>query len=181
MPETRVETEERFVWVDLETGEQVLESPALLEAHSQIDMLERDLRSKRKRISQLEGQAEEKARNHKLWDEIEYCFGIYKLATGHLDVKFEAEEFNQALPRWKQYGRGSANPCKPALKAVCGIAFNPSTTRGKNGKERRFDKWELMNRNQFSWPDFHDRVPGETDNDWWRCLLGLIEGNLHGN
>jgi hypothetical protein len=177
MPETRVDTEERYVYVDLETGEQATTSPALEEARAQVEMLERDLRSKRKRISQLEGQAEEKARNHKLWDEIEAVFDWYRLATAHFDVKFEAEEFNQALPRWKQYGRGS-NPCKPALKAICGIAFNPSTTRGKNGRERRFDKWELLHRNQFSWTDFMDRVPGDTDTDWWRCLMDLIEGNL---
>lgn len=169
---------QRVLYVDVDSGEAVETCPTCDEKDGLLEKKEHRERSLLSQISKLEGKAERKAREHKHWDEIQAVFDWYRLATCHFDVKFTAEEFNQALPRWKQYGKGRANPCKPALKAICGIAYEPSTTRGRNGKPRKFDKWELLNRNQFSWPDFHGRVPGETDNDWWRTLINLIEANL---
>jgi uncharacterized protein with PIN domain len=169
---------QRVLYVDVDSGEVIETCPSCLDNEEIIAKLQHRERGLVSQISKLEGKAEKKAREHKLWNEIEAVFDWYRLATGHFDVKFTVEEFGQALPRWKQYGKGRANPCKPALKAICGIAFDPSTTKGRAGKPRTFDKWELMCRNQFSWPDFHGRVPGDTDTDWWRALIDLIEGNL---
>lgn len=187
-------------YVDIDSGEIVADHPKVKELEEIVTKKEHRERSLLSQISKLEGKAEKKAKEHKLWDEIAACFDIYRLATGHFEVTFTPEEFGQALPRWKQYGKGSSpatetspargtNPCKPALRAICGIAYDPTDTRGRNKKQRVYDSWELMNRNQFSWADFHKRVPTvaghpsdcdceKCDVLWWRCLMDLIEGNL---
>ena len=165
-------------YVDIDSGELVDTCPACAEREALIDAKTKRENGLLSKISRLEGKAEKKAKEHKLWDEIAACFDVYKLATAHFDVAFTIDEFNQAHPRWKQYGKGNANPCKPALRAICGIAYDPTQTRGRNKRQRVYDSWELLNRNQFSWADFHKRVPGNTDADWWRCLMSLIAGNL---
>jgi DnaB-like helicase N terminal domain len=169
---------QRVVYVDTASGEMVETCPTCLENERIIGKKEHRERQLLARIGQLEGKQEKAAKSHKLWPEISACFDWYKLATAHFKIRFTAVQFHQALPRWKEEGRGRANPCIAALKAIAGIAHAPASAR-INGKLVVYDGWELLTRNQEKWIAFQDRAPGrDGTEDWKVALVRMIEGNL---
>jgi hypothetical protein len=166
-------------YVDVASGELVESCPTCEERDAVIQKLEYQHRSDLSRISRLEGSAEKKARKHKLWGEIEAAHEWWRLATGHFGVTFTPEDFAQALPRWKELGRGRANPIAGFLKGVAGIASDPSTKRMKNGRIQAFDSWELLTRSQPKFLEFCDRAPGREDTDDWKlALVQMIKANF---
>lgn len=166
-------------FVDVDSGEMVDTCPTCAERDELIGKLQHRERSMLSTISKLEGQTEKKAKGHKLWDEIQAVHEWWRLATGHFGIKFTAEEFQQALPRWKEHGRGKANPCIAALKAVAGAAFDPNTKRMKNGRIQRFDSWEIIHRSPEKFESFQERAPGPADSELWKVeLVRIIEGNF---
>lgn len=165
-------------YVDVASGELVEDHPKVKELEAVLEKKERRERTLLGQISQLEGKAEKKARAHKLWDEVEAVFQWYKLATGHLKITFTSEQFNQALPRWKEEAKGKANPCAGVLKAIAGIASSPSSQR-LGGKLVTYDSWELLMRSQEKFIAFQDRAPGADDtNEWSGWLIRHIEGKF---
>ena len=153
--------------VDSETGEVHDECPSCLQ-------YERDLRHLKAKLTRLQQDQERVAREHKLWAEAQTVHDWWKLATGHFGVTFTAEDFQQALPRLKEVGPVGL------LKAVAGAAYDPSTTRMKNGGLEAFCGWGPVCRITAKYRSFTERVPGGEEDDvtWRRWLIDRIESNL---
>ena len=172
---------EGFVRIDPESGEIVRECPNCAELEGALSVTERKLRAAYSQISKLEQAAEPEkhAKKHPLYVEIEAVHTWWRLATGHFGVSFTAEDFDQALPRWKENSKRGANPCIPALKAVVGAAFDPNTTTRRNGSEKRYDDWELIFRNQTKFREMQKRAPAaDSEHGWKKWLVTQIESNL---
>jgi hypothetical protein len=137
---------------------------------------ENQLRTANAKITRLETSDEEKARQHKRWDEAEAAFTWWALATGHEGVAFEAEEFGYVVPRLKEKSVGLIG----VLQAIAGAAFDPGSRPRKNGTTEVYDDFELINRSKKHARSFRERAPGwpVSEHKWKAWLIDRIESQF---
>ncbi len=162
---------------DPQTGEiqctHSYDCPQCAEKLDAYDVLEKKHRGALAEISRLKNDREVQAREHRLWTEAQAVFDWWRLACWHPKSQFKADTFYEVKPRLEEVGAVGV------LKAVCGLAFDPTETRMKNGKMKKFDSWELMCRSQWKCEDFAERVPyGEDSERWKSWLVQKIESNF---
>lgn len=118
-------------------GEEVA-CPGCADRDVQIDMMERELQGKRLRIGALEAEAVSSAHRHQLWPRATRLFDIWRRATNHTRAEWNAERFNACVPALKKLDDATIE------RAIAGIAFDPYTDTGKNGREVRHDWWHTL-------------------------------------
>jgi hypothetical protein len=148
--------------------------PGCEEAERTLVQYEKDIRILKAKITKLERDTETECRADPLWPEAECLHEWWRLATGHLKARFDSEDFLLARRHLKREGLVGC------LQAVCGAAYDAGTDELKNGREKRFDDFELIFRNKAKMESFAERVPGEEGDDrQWRIWLAQrIESNL---
>lgn len=138
-----------------------------------IVQLEKENRLHKAKITKLERDVEMECRSDSLWDEAETIHEWWRLATGHFKTSFDAEDFALIRPHLKRLGPVGC------LQAICGAAYEPATRQLKNGREKRFDDFELIFREKAKLESFAERVPGEEGTEQWKSwLLRRIEESL---
>lgn len=134
---------------------------------------ERQIRVLNSRLTKLEQDREAQAREHRLWTEASTVHEWWRIACDHPGTKFAAEDFYLSLPRLNEVGPVGI------LKAVAGAAYDPGEKRMKNGRNTRYDQWELVNRSKAKLESFTERAPGKADGEEWKgWLVGRIESRL---
>lgn len=148
--------------------------PHCEEREAAVVQLEKDLRVAKAKVTRLERTAEEKARNHKLWDEAEALHGWWAIACDHPGATFDAEAFQQVLPRLKNIGPVGV------LHAIAGAACDPHTRPRANGTTERYDSWEIVNRSEEKARNFAERAPFDARDPhcWKKWLIKRIESRL---
>lgn len=155
-----------------ESGE-VVSCPRCQHREDVIVQLEKENRLHKAKITKLERDTETECRTDPLWAEAEAIHEWWRLATSHFRASFDAEDFKLIRPHLKRLGPVGC------LQAVCGAAYDPSTKELKNGREKRFDDFELVFRDKAKMESFAERVPGEEGSQLWKTwLVQRIESNL---
>lgn len=163
--------------VDTQTGE-IQETdvcPHCREREDTLTALEGKYRAALAAITKLRRDEDAEARADKRWFELETAHDWWRIACNHPGVSFDAEAFKQALPRLKEpdgfYG---------LLKAIAGAAFDAGSKTARNGRQIRFNDWELITRSNAKLRSFQERVPMRRGNpDFWKIwLVAEIERNL---
>ena len=139
--------------VNPETGELVDDCPGCSERDDQIRGLERVIRSQASTIAKLERDRERSARTHERWSEAETIFNFWRVKCHHPRATFDAARFELMIPYLEREG---PELCRLAIE---GAAFDPFTTRRKNGSAKRHDGWELIFRDRGKFEEFCNRAP----------------------
>jgi hypothetical protein len=172
-----VEEKPPMIVVNAATGEQVGPLSQITQPiEDALTKAERRIRYLDGKITQMERDDEEVAREHALWAEGEGLHTWWRIATGRCGRKFGADEFYQVLPRLKDRECGVIG----VLEAIAGAAFDPGTKRMKNGETERYDGWELVTRSPEKLDSFRARAPRKAGDEhhWRRWLLAHIEAQL---
>jgi hypothetical protein len=146
--------------VDTETGE-LKERPAsvdeamtlLSDLQQQIVMMDRELKGKRLRISQLEADKEAELMNAPERPVVEVIHACWKKATGRRRA-LHPTDYEQVGRCVKKFG------LRKCLIAVAGAAYDPNhSPPRRNGSRERFDDLDLIFRSYAKMQSFIDRAP----------------------
>lgn len=96
---------------------------------------------------------EARAREHERWTVVEELFIYWRIHCRHPKSRFSAKRFHQALPYIEAHGE---DLCR---RAIDGAAFDPFTTRRKNGSVKRHDDWALIFRDDAKFEEMCNRAP----------------------
>ncbi|MFN8160610.1 MAG: hypothetical protein U0R52_06150 [Solirubrobacterales bacterium] len=143
--------------VDTATGE-VQEpceacAPMVAELRVQLEGAQSEGRMWRARYAKLKAEAEDACTDDPLYGDVRTLFDYWRAACNHPASRFDAARFRIASPYLRRYGM---NTCR---KAIDGAAFDPYTTKRRNGTTKRHDGWELIFRDASKFEDFANRAP----------------------
>lgn len=134
--------------------------PTLLALQDRNVGLEQTIRLQAAKLGRYERERdpEVKARAHDGWRTIAELFDYWRRHCKHPGSRFSAKRFHVALPYVEAHG---IDLCR---RAIDGAAFDPFTTRRKNGSTKRHDGWELIFRDDAKFEEFANRAPRHTPN-----------------
>jgi hypothetical protein len=142
--------------VDTETGESKNLETYVQELQDQLEGAEKELRAWRTRYANLKRDKDAEARKHPLWPQGVKAFQYWQKECRHPRSGFDADRFWAVLPFLKDtdhYGE------EMVRRAIDGAAYDPYTTRRKNGTVKRHDDWELIFRTSGKVEEFANRAP----------------------
>ncbi len=143
--------------IDAETGEVVTDGcPGCAQLQDIVAGLERDIRGWTTRYANLKRDKDAEARDHEMWPTAFELFKHWRKVCNHPRCKFTQERFWLLLPFLSEHG---PDACR---RAIDGAAFDPFTTRRKNGTAKRHDGFELIFRDSGKFEEFVNRAPKET-------------------
>lgn len=145
---------------DPETGEVVPhEDPRwgvvcrLVQALTDLEMAEQDLRQFRTKVANLTGEKERERRAYAKREIVEGLFDYWRERCKHPNSKLDAIRFDLLRTAIEGYGEAI---CR---RAVDGAATDPFCTRRKNGTTCRHDDLSLIFRDSKHVEDFANRAP----------------------
>jgi hypothetical protein len=120
-------------------GEMLGEYAAFLQGlEDHIAGLQRDVRAEHLRYENLRRDKAAEAKAHPLWPDAVTVFKYWKKTCNHPKSAFSPDRFEQVRPFLEKHG---IEVCK---RAVDGAAFEPFTTKRRNGTTKRHDGWGLI-------------------------------------
>jgi len=123
-----------------------------------IQELERSVRGWALRNGKLRQEREGTGwKSHPKFADAEIAFNEWKRKCDHPKSAFTLDRFNLVLP----YLENSKYGLKVVMMAISGAAFDPYTTRRKNGTIKKHDGWEQIFKNAGTVEEFANRVPPE--------------------
>lgn len=146
--------------VHAETGE-VVDSPELERALTQIRMLERDLAGKRLKIADLERDYDKIRDQHPRRRDIERVHAYWQKRCGHPRARLDNPEFFAIASLLLLGGKRHPEFAWPEdfKAAVDGAAYDPFVTTRKNGTRNRHDSLGLIFRDAAHMRDFIAKAP----------------------
>jgi hypothetical protein len=141
--------------------------------HDQIAGLETDVRAWRTRHANLKRDKGKEARDHQLWPEAIKLFDLWRRKCNHTRSAFTTDRFFLVLPflgptptsllaAAERLGlKENPNPYGPIIceRAILGAAFDPYSSKRRNGSTKRHDDWELIFRGAGKVEEFANRAP----------------------
>ena len=96
---------------------------------------------------------EQSVSDHAQWKRCARLFRVWQRATGHTRSRFTAARFREALPYLTEYED------EVIERAIMGLAFDPFTSRRKNGTVQRHDGWHLLWKESTSVEEYANKAP----------------------
>lgn len=118
--------------------------------------LERKFRAQSRELGLLRSDKDAEARAHESWPILMKLHIYWQEKTGHLKARWVSDKFWQALPLWQEFGTGNI------AAGIAGIAYQPNSTRLRNGKIEVHDSWKLLFRDSTTLERYIKRRP----KDW---------------
>lgn len=103
---------------------------------------------------------DKRLRDHEEWGRALRLFRIWQRQTGHVRSKWTVQRFKQCLPFLADYED------EVIVRAITGIAYDPFTTRNRNGLEERHDGWDTL----FATTDRFERYANKAPRNWGETL-----------
>lgn len=149
-----------FQVVDTRTGQAHPLASYLQPLSDAIEGLQRDIRGWTSRYADLRRNKVTKAKESALWDLAAELFEFWRQECNHKRSKFTVERFWLIEPFLEDTEHYGPEICR---RAIAGAAFDPFTTKRKNGSTKRHDDWELIFRNAGKVEEFCNRAPQDWD------------------
>lgn len=146
------EGEELFV-LNPKTGETRPLADHVQDLDDVIAGLRRDVNAEHLRFENLKRDKAAEAKGSAYWPKAKEVFDYWCEVCKHPNSKFDAPRFELILPHLEEHG---VELCKLACD---GAAFDPFTTKRKNGKPKRHDGIGLIFRDADHFEDFCNRAP----------------------
>jgi hypothetical protein len=126
------------------TGELEALKEQLADANRIIVGLERDVKAAIIREQKAREDKAAEARGHYLWPLIAIVYTGWQHHCNHKGAAFTSGRFWAAEPYFRSttYGKTLELRVRRVAQAIAGAAFNPYTTRARNGRLMRYDDWE---------------------------------------
>jgi len=96
---------------------------------------------------------EKKLREHADWHRGHTLFKTWQRATGRTRTRWTTERFRACMPYLAEYED------ELIVRAITGIAYDPFTTRQKNGLEEKHDGWHTLFKSTDSFERFANKAP----------------------
>jgi hypothetical protein len=151
--------------VDTTTGDVLPECPGCVERQQTLDELTRKYHGALAQIGSLRADKEAEAKKHPRWPEAIAVFRYWQEHTGHKKSEWGPKRFELVLPFLEKHG---AEECRRAIR---GAAFDPFTTKRKNGRENVHNGFDLIFRSPEKFDDFRERAPDLPDTIAGRTLV----------
>lgn len=126
--------------------------PGCFERDVQLAGAEKEIRSWRARYASLKATITEDE-GHELFPAAKRLFDFWKERCNHPRSDFTAERFAAVLPHLRDLGEELCH------RAIEGAAYDPFTTKRKNGTIVRHDSWGLIFRSRDKTEEFANRAP----------------------
>lgn len=140
--------------VDAATGELSDPDSLIAELELHVSNLERELRGKRRRISQLEHELEHKRRAHELRPVVERIFDHWRVVCRHPRSILDEKRAKACTERLED-GYSEAQ-CRLAIE---GLAYDPNRKRTRNGRWELYNDMELALRSAENLERYANRAP----------------------
>ena len=134
-------------------GEILPGCPACADKDDVIAGLERDIRGWAARYAQLRRDLAAEAQDHPLYEQAQDVFNYWRAKCRHTRSKWTTDRFWTLEPLLSEYGEGM---CR---KAIDGAAYDPYTSKRRNGSVKRHDDFDLIFRNAGKVEEFCNRAP----------------------